>query len=222
MLRGPGIDRLPWRSLATAENQPRKGTRRVAPWTAETGVSFSMRSLLSRISGALRPSSKPSERSAHPGEGARLSKLRLGKAVTSHTQSMGFATTCFPFTPWALFRCDRLKRTRTRIGRSNHSCNASLKSEWDWPGRSCSVQSSHIPNWSHAGQMLIQKRNPQAMPSSGSLVCRASGPAQASVGGPAGGAGLVLALGFEGKPPLRVMVPLPPSWTGGGGFPLAG
>ncbi len=124
-----------------------------------------MRSLLSRISGGLRPSSKRSGRSAHPGEGARLSKLRLGKAVTSHTQSMGFATTCFPFTPWALFRCDRLKRTRTRIGRSNHSCNASLKSEWDWPGRSYSVQSSHIPNWSHAGQMLIQKRNPRTMPS---------------------------------------------------------
>ncbi len=32
------------------------------------------------------------ERLTHFGEGALLSKLRLGKAVTSHTQSMGFAT----------------------------------------------------------------------------------------------------------------------------------
>ena len=36
----------------------RKGTRRVAPWTAGTRPRFSMRSLLSRISGALRLSSK--------------------------------------------------------------------------------------------------------------------------------------------------------------------
>ncbi len=35
-------------------------------------------------------------------KGARLSKLRLGKAVTSHTQSTGFATPCFPFIPWAI------------------------------------------------------------------------------------------------------------------------
>ena len=81
----------------------RKGTRRVAPWTAGTCPRFSRRSLLSRISGALRPASKRGERSAHLGEGARLSKLRLGKAVTSHTQSTGFATPCFPFTPWARF-----------------------------------------------------------------------------------------------------------------------
>ena len=37
----------------------RKGTRRVAPWTAGTCPRFSMRSLLSRISGALRTTSKP-------------------------------------------------------------------------------------------------------------------------------------------------------------------
>ena len=33
-----------------------------------------------------------SESTANFGEGALLSKLRLGKAVTSHTQSRGFAT----------------------------------------------------------------------------------------------------------------------------------
>ena len=103
----------------------RKGTRRVAPWTAGTCPRFSMRSLLSRISGALRPSSKRSEYSAHPEEGARLSKLRLRKAVTSHTQSTGFASHCVPFTPCARFRWDRLERTRTKIGMSNHSCNVS-------------------------------------------------------------------------------------------------
>ena len=103
----------------------RKSTRGVEPWTAGTCPRFSMRSLLSRISGALRPSSKRSRRSTHTGEGARLSKLRLGKAVTSHTQSTGFATPCFSFSPWARFRCDRSERTRTRIGMSNHSCHVS-------------------------------------------------------------------------------------------------
>ena len=37
----------------------RKGTRRVAPWTAGTCPRFSMRSLLSRVSGALPSTSKP-------------------------------------------------------------------------------------------------------------------------------------------------------------------
>ena len=54
-----------------------------------------MRSLLSRISGALRTFV---EARRTPEEGARLSKLRPGKAVTSHTQSTGFATPCFLFT----------------------------------------------------------------------------------------------------------------------------
>ena len=61
-------------------------------------------------------------------KGARLSKLRPGKAVTSHTQSTGFATPCFPFISWARFSFDRSERTRTKIGISNHSCKGALKS----------------------------------------------------------------------------------------------
>ena len=59
----------------------RKGTRRVAPWTAGTCLRFLMRSLLSRISGALRTSSKRSERSAHPG--------RRGTAQQASPQESG-------------------------------------------------------------------------------------------------------------------------------------
>ena len=45
-----------------------------------------------------------------------------------YTQSTGFATPCFPFTPWALFRCDRPAGIRTGIGMPNYLCNVSFNS----------------------------------------------------------------------------------------------
>ena len=86
------------------------------------GGGLRMRKQLSRISGGLATFIGANVRPIHPREGARLSKLRPGKAVTSHTRSTGFATPGFPFTLCALFRSGRLDSTRAGIGMSKVHC----------------------------------------------------------------------------------------------------